>query len=63
MPFTGRKRGGGGGWGKGIREGRPSSAALGNINHTVFPVVVVQRDAREMYQKSLIHEQSCCFDC
>ena len=60
MPFTGRKRGEGG---EGIGEGRPSSAALGNISHTVFPVVVVQRDAKEMYQKSLIHEQSCCFDC
>ena len=50
MPFTGRKRGGGGG-GKGIREGRPSSAALGNINHTVFPVVVVQRDAKRNVPK------------
>ena len=42
---------GGGGWGKGIREGRPSSAALGNINHTVFPVVVVQRDAKRNVPK------------
>lgn len=54
MLSTGRKRGGG----EGIGEGRPSSAALGNINS-----VVVQRDAKEMYQKSLIHEQSCCFEC
>ena len=61
MPFTVRKRGWGGGGG--IGEGRPSTAALGNFNHTVFRVVVVQRDAKEMYQKSLIHEQSCCFDC
>ena len=51
------------GGGGGIGEGRPSTAALGNFNHTVFRVVVVQRDAKEMYQKSLIHEQSCCFDC
>ena len=52
-----------GGRGEGIGEERPSSLALGNTNKTVFPVVVVQRDAKEMYQKSVIHKQRCCFDC